>query len=86
MNRRGKKLVALTGALAILLGLYASVRTVIADPEEESEPVTVAALETDTLTSMSWTNASDGTLELTRPDADTDWSYAGDSAFPVDQS
>ena len=86
MNRRGKKLVAMTAALAILLGLYGSVRTMIADPEEEAEPVTVAALEADTLTALSWTNASDGTLELSRTDTDTDWSYTGDSAFPVDQS
>ena len=86
MNHRGKKLIAMTVSLAILLGIYASVRTLIADPEEEADPVTVAALDPDTLTSLSWTNSSDGTLELTRAGKDTDWSYAGDSDFPVNQS
>ena len=86
MRRRAKKLIALCAALAILLGLYASVATLTAEPEEESEPVTVAALTAEDLVSLSWTNADDGTLELVRNSADEDWSYAGDSEFPVDQN
>ena len=34
MRRRAKKLIALCAALAILLGLYASVATLTAEPEE----------------------------------------------------
>ena len=86
MRRRAKKLIALCAALAILLGLYASVATLTAEPEGESEPVTVAALTAEDLVSLSWTNTDDGTLELVRNSADEDWSYAGDSEFPVDQN
>ena len=73
MRRRAKKLIALCAALVILLGLYASVATLTAEPEEESEPVTVAALTAEDLVSLSWTNADDGTLELVRNSADEDW-------------
>ena len=86
MRRRAKKLIALCAALAILLGLYASVATLTADPEEESEPVTVASLTADDLVSLKWTNADDGTLELVRDSSEEDWSYVGDGDFPVDQN
>lgn len=78
--KRGKKLIALCGVLVVLVAAYAVTRTLTAEPEEDGG-VSVAALDGETLTGLSWT-ADGETLSLVK-EGDS-WSYEGDSSFPLD--
>ena len=77
--KQGKKLIALCLVLVVLVGVYAATRTLTAEPEED-EGIAEAALDGDSLTSLSWT-ADGETLSLVKEE-DT-WSYEADGSFPL---
>ena len=79
--KRGSKLL-LCMALVILGACYVVVRQLTADPDEEEESIALAGPASPT--ELSWTDDS-GTLTLEN-EGDDGWSYADDSAFPLDQT
>lgn len=79
--KRGSKLLLLCGALVVLGAGYGAVRQLAADPDEAEETIALAGPESPQ--SLTWTDDS-GTLTLNR--GDDGWSYADDSAFPLDQT
>lgn len=78
--KRGSKLLLLCGALVVLGAGYVAVRQLTADPEEET---TIALAGPSSPQSLTWTDDS-GTLTLDH--GENGWSYADDSAFPLDQT
>ena len=79
--KRGSKLLLLCGALVVLGAGYGAVRQLAADPDEAEETIALSGPESPQ--SLTWTDDS-GTLTLNR--GDDGWSYADDSAFPLDQT
>ena len=84
--KRGKKLLLL---LAVLVILVAAVLIVLrldpegADTEEEDTGVSVFTLDPETVTELRWTYEDEA---LTFVKSDGVWTYAEDSAFPLEES
>lgn len=79
--KRGSKLLLLCGALVVLGASYVAVRQLAVDPDELEETISLAG--PDSPQSLTWTDDS-GTLTLNH--GESGWSYADDSAFPLDQT
>lgn len=79
--KRGSKLLLLCGALVVLGASYMAVRQLAADPDELEETIALAGPASPQ--SLTWTDDS-GTLTLNN--GESGWSYADDSAFPLDQT
>ena len=82
--KRGKKLIALCAALVVLGLGYGLARTLNAETEEEDAGIPVAALDSETVTALSWTGEEEGEVALTR--TDESWALAADDTFPLDQT
>lgn len=82
--KRGKKLIALCAVLVVLGLGYGLARTLNAEAEEEDAGIPVAALESETVTALSWTSTDEGEVALTR--TDDAWSLTDDDTFPLDQT
>lgn len=79
--KRGSKLLLLCGVLVVLGVGYVAVRQLAADPDELEESIALAGPASPQ--SLTWTDDS-GTLTLNN--GESGWSYADDSAFPLDQT
>ena len=79
--KRGSKLLLLCGALVVLGASYVAVRQLAVDPDELEETISLAGPASPQ--SLTWTDDS-GTLTLNH--GESGWSYADDSAFPLDQT
>lgn len=79
--KRGSKLLLLCGALVVLGASYVAVRQLAVDPDELEETISLAGPSSPQ--SLTWTDDS-GTLTLNH--GESGWSYADDSAFPLDQT
>lgn len=79
--KRGSKLLLLCGVLVVLGAGYAAVRQLSADPDQSEETISLAGPASPQ--SLAWTDDS-GTLTLNN--GENGWSYADDSAFPLDQT
>lgn len=79
--KRGSKLLLLCGVLVVLGAGYVAVRQLAADPDELEESIALAGPASPQ--SLTWTDDS-GTLTLNH--GESGWSYADDSAFPLDQT
>ena len=79
--KRGSKLLLLCGVLVVLGAGYVAVRQLAADPDELEETIALAGPASPQ--SLTWTDDS-GTLTLNN--GESGWSYADDSAFPLDQT
>ena len=79
--KRGSKLLLLCGVLVVLGAGYVAVRQLAADPDELEETIALAGPASPQ--SVTWTDDS-GTLTLNN--GESGWSYADDSAFPLDQT
>ena len=82
---RGKKLVLLLGVLLVLMTVTILVMEFAPDENAEEEAaVTVFTLDMDQVTGLSWTYEGEE-VSLER-DAENNWTYPADDAFPLDQS
>lgn len=82
---RGKKLVLLLGVLLVLMTVTVLVMEFAPDENAEEEAaVTVFTLDMDQVTGLSWTYEGEE-VSLER-DAENNWTYPADDAFPLDQS
>ena len=81
--KRGTKLIALCAALVVAVGLYALVRTVTAEPEEEETAITLAQIGAGEVSALSWTWEGN---TLTLEQGEEGWSLAGEGDFPLDQT
>lgn len=82
---RGKKLVLLLGVLLVLMTATILVMEFAPDENAEEEAaVTVFTLDMDQITGLSWTYEGEE-VSLER-DAENNWTYPADDAFPLDQS
>ena len=79
--KRGSKLLLLCGALVVLGASYVAVRQLAVDPDELEETISLAGPASPQ--SLTWTDDS-GTLTLNH--GESGWSYADDSAFPLDHT
>ena len=79
--KRGSKLLLLCAALVVLEASYVAVRQLAVDPDELEETISLAGPSSPQ--SLTWTDDS-GTLTLNH--GESGWSYADDSAFPLDQT
>ncbi|MBM6724037.1 DUF4340 domain-containing protein [Pseudoflavonifractor phocaeensis] len=79
--KRGSKLLLLCGAMVVLGASYVAVRQLAVDPDELEETISLAGPASPQ--SLTWTDDS-GTLTLNH--GESGWSYADDSAFPLDQT
>lgn len=84
--KRGKKLIVLLAVLAVLLAATCAVLKLTpedTDAEPEDTGVSVFALDPEAVTELSWTYEGE---TLTFVKSDGAWAYAGDSAFPLDET
>lgn len=82
---RGKKLVLLLGVLLVLMTVTVLVMEFALDENAEEEAaVTVFTLDMDQVTGLSWTY--EGEEVSLEQDAENNWTYPADDAFPLDQS
>lgn len=82
---RGKKLVLLLGVLLVLMTVTVLVMEFSPDENAEEEAsVTVFTLDMDQVTGLSWTYEGEE-VSLER-DAENNWTYPADDAFPLDQA
>lgn len=84
--KRGKKLTLLLAVLVVLLAVTCAVLKFApedADTETEDPGVSVFTLDPETAAELTWTYEGE---TLTFVKAGDGWTYAGDSAFPLEES
>lgn len=88
--KRGWKLLIMLCVLAVLVGGYFLIGRIndskeTAASEGDAETVAIAKPEKDDVVGMKYVYAGE-TVELTRADSASDWVYADDESFPLDQT
>ena len=83
MRKKQRNLFILLGLLVVIC----AAAVLVGSHEKKVEQIknsgeTILAIDTDTVTKLSWTN-EEGTFSFTK--ADDTWNYDGDAAFPVDK-
>lgn len=84
--KRGKKLILLLAVLVVLIAVtFAVLKLTPEDTDEEAEDagVSVFTLDPEAVSELSWTYEGE---TLTFVKSDGAWTYAGDSAFPLEES
>ncbi len=88
--KRGWKLLAMLCVLAVLIGGYFLIGRINANKEAdtsdtEEETVAISKPDKDDIVGLKYVYAGE-TVELARDDSASDWVYADDESFPLDQT